>query len=58
MEEIAPQLKNDEKVEDLIGILQDLYHRLDVIEDIMEYNVKESIQGCIAETLERYDAEF
>lgn len=43
-------------IEDLIGILQDLKHRIETVEDFDAYGVIDSLVGYIEETLERYDS--
>lgn len=43
-------------IEDLIGILQDLKHRIETVEDFDAYGVIDSLVGHIEETLERYDS--
>lgn len=43
-------------IEDLLGALQDLHHRLETIDDFDEYGVVESLISFIEDTLMRYDA--
>lgn len=43
-------------IEDLLGILQDLRHRIDSIDDFDAYGVVDSLLKYLDSTLERYDA--
>lgn len=45
-----------EAIEDLIGTLQELHHKLEVTEDLSDYGVIERFMTFIEATLERYDA--
>lgn len=46
----------NEAIDDLLGILQDLKHTIEAVEDFDAYGVIDSLIDCIERTLERYDA--
>lgn len=54
----APQDLDEaqEIIDDLIGCLQELHHKLSVTEDLDDYGVVERFTRLIEKTLERYDA--
>lgn len=43
-------------IDDLLGVLQDLYHTLDTYETLEEFRAVENLQSAIKEALVRYDA--
>lgn len=43
-------------IEDLIGLLQEIHHKLEVTEDLSDYGVAERFMDDIERTLSRYDA--
>ena len=45
-----------EAFEDLVGALQDVYHRLSTLETLEEYGVLESLVENLEATLARHDA--
>lgn len=45
-----------EIIEDLLGVLQDLYHTLDTYETLEEFRAVENLQSLIKDALIRYDA--
>ena len=45
-----------EVIEDLIGILQELHHKMTLVEDFNDYRVAETLIEFIEDSLLRYDS--